>query len=312
MQNNPDIIIAETAGVIMMTVYIDILLIVNMVMDLMIHTAACIFRRKKIIIWRILCVSTVEAICALGLFLASDWVLLYYVFALILYFLCIWFVMKHTGLVDAIKNMVAVIMCAIVFGGVFFLIYRYSDFGSIMVFNNNVLYIDIPIFGLLCISGLCLCVLIFVSRAFVCVVTPKTEYPVRVQIFHKVKTANAKIDTGNNLVDPVSGNPVLVANRKWLEDLLPSHIDSFIASGDVTDIDERCWGRLRMIYCKTATGAGILPAIRPDCIQFTYNGDPVVIRNVLIAISKTTLDNYDLLLTPNIFKEIEHVTSNHK
>ena len=307
-----DIIIEETAGAIMTTVYIDVLFIVNMIMDVMVHTSACIFRRKRIIIWRLLCASAAEAVCALGLFFASEWVVLYYAFALVLYIVCIWFVMGYVDPVDLIKNIIAVILCAVVFGGIFFLIYRYADFGSIMVFNNHILYIDIPIFGLLCVSGLCLGIIVLLSKAFVRVIASASEYEVCVQIFNNKKTAKAKVDTGNDLKDPVSGNPVLLVNQDWLKDFLPGSIDSFISCGNIDAIDEKFLGRLRMIYCKTATGTGILPAIRPDCIQFTYNGNLVTIQNVLIAVSKTKVYHYDLLLTPNIFKEIEHDTSTDK
>ena len=292
----------------MVTVYVDVLFVVNMIMDVMIHTCSCIFRHKKIIIWRILCASVADSVCALGLFFADNWIFFYYVFAVILYIVCIGFVMESTCVFDFIKNIIAVFLCAIVSGGMFFLIYRYADVGSIMVFNNNVLYIDIPVYGLLCISGVCLGITVLISKAFVRVVSASSEYEVQVQIFQKNKTAKAKIDTGNDLMDPISGHSVLVANRKWLDDFLPQGIDWFVDSGKVDALDERFKGRLRMIYCKTATGTGLLPAIRSDFIAFTYNGRPAKIHNVLIAISKTTLDNYDLLLAPNIFKEIEDDT----
>jgi len=312
VRSNVVIIILETAGVIMTTVYVDVLFIVNMLMDLMIHTAGCLIRRKRIIIWRVLCASAVEAVCAIGLFFASEWVILYHVFAVILYMVCIWFVMECVNFLDYVKNVFLTFFCAIVFGGIFFLIYRYADVGSVMVFNNNILYIDIPIFGLLCASGVCLGIIALVSKSFLYVVNPAIEYDVCVQMFQNNKRAKAKVDTGNDLKDPVSGNPVLLANRTWFADLLPENLNAFLDFGNVDGVDGKTQGRLRIIYCKTATGTGILPAIRPDYIQFTYNGRTVTIRNVLIAVSKTKMDNYDLLLTPNIFKEIDHDTSINK
>lgn len=293
----------------MATVYADILLLVNLIMDAMIHTAACLLRRKRIRIWRLLCASAVEAVCALGLFLASQWVFLYYFFACLLYMLCIWFVMGFENTVHFLKNVGATFFCVLIFGGVFFLIYRFADVGSIMVFNNNVLYIDIPIFGLLCVSGICFGVIVLASKAFVFIVSSSTEYDVQVTILQNTKKAKAKVDTGNDLKDPISGNPVLLANERWIADILPQDMDALIQHGN---IDPRLQSRFRMLYCKTATGSGLLPAIKPDFIGFTYNGKPILMRNVLIAISKTSLGDYDLLLSPHLFKEIDHDTSTYK
>ncbi len=306
------IINEETAGASMTTVYIDVLFIVNMIMDLMIHTATCLMRRKRIIVWRILCAAGAESVCALGLFFASEWVFLYYGFAIVLFVICVWFTMEYVNLRDFIKNVCLTIFCATVFGGIFFLIYRFADIGSVVVFNNNVLYIDIPIFGLLLVSGVCLGVIVLVSKSFVHVVIPSSEYKVNVQFFQNSKHAKAKIDTGNDLTDPMSGCPVLLANKKWLAEILPPHVDRFIEHGNINDIDLKYQSRLRLIHCKTATGTGLLPAIRPDFVQFTYNGKQVTVYNILIAVSKTGLDEYDLLMTPHIFKEIKNDSSINK
>ena len=300
-----DIINKETAGAIMTTVYIDVLFIVNMIMDLMIHTATCLLRRRRVVVWRILCAAAAESVCALGLFFAYEYVFLYYGFAVILFIGCIWFTIESVNIRDFIKNICATFFCAIIFGGIFFLIYRFADIGSVVVFNNNVLYLDIPIFSLLCVSGICLGVIVLVSRSFVRVISPSSEYNVQVQFFDNKKQAKAKIDTGNDMIDPVSGYPVLLANKKWLVSILPKHVEQFIEHGNINDIDPKYQSRLRIICCKTATGTGVLPAIRPDCIELTYNGKKVTISNVLIAISKTFLNEYDLLLTPHVFKEIE-------
>ncbi len=289
----------------MTTVYIDVLFFVNLIVNMMLYASACLIRRKKMVWWRILCAAAVGGVYSCAIFFSGMSSVVYNAAAIILYLLCAWLVMGFGNLRDYIKNAAATLFCAVVFAGIFYLIYQYADVGSIVVFNNNVLYIDIPVFALLCVSGVCFGVMALVSRAFVHVIGAGTEYTVTIRFFDRQVTMRAKIDTGNTMADAISGYPVLLAGRKQIIKLLPENIDAFIECGDVSLIEPRYQSRLRMVMCKTATGEGVLPAFRPDLIRLIYNGKEMIIHNILIAVSKTDLDEIGLFLSPLMFKEAE-------
>ncbi len=289
----------------MTTVYIDVLFFVNLIVNMMLYASACLLRRKKLIWWRILCAAAIGAVYSCAVFFSDISPILYNAAAVLLYLLCAWLVMGYVTALDYVKNAASTLLSACVFAGVFYLIYRYADVGSVVVFNNNVLYIDIPVFALLCVSGVCFGIMALVSRAFVHVIGAGTEYEVTVTFLDRQITILAKVDTGNTMVDTVTGAPVMLAGHKQLKKLLPEHMNDFMTCGDVSSIEPCYQNRLRLVMCKTATGEGVLSAFRPDSISLQYNGKKIVIHNILIAVSKTDLGDIGLLLSPLIFKEAE-------
>ena len=301
----------ETAGERMTTVYIDVLFVVNLIVNLMLYLSSCILRKKRIIVWRILCAAAAGAVCSCAFFLSDIQPFIRNTVAVALYIICAWLVMGYDTLREFIKNALVTLFCAAVFAGIFFFIYQYVDVGSIVVFNNNVLYIDIPVFMLLCVAGICFMVMVVVSKAFVRVAGTQEEYEVTVMLDAQEIQARAKMDTGNAMMDPISGCPVILADRKRMESLFPQYFDEFAACGDISRIAPQYHRRLRMVMCKTATGEGVLPALRPDCIRFVCDGKRVVLHNILIAVSKTGLGGCGLLLSPLVIREAENDDGDH-
>lgn len=290
----------------MTTVYIDVLFVVNLIVNLMLYLASCMIRHKRIVIWRIVCASAAGAVCSCAFFISDIEPYIRNTMIIILYMICAWLVMGGGTLRDFVKNVLATLFCASVFGGVFFLIYQYADVGSIVVFNNDVLYIDIPVFALLCISGICFAAIAGISKAFVRVAGAEKEYEVWVKVGESEMLMHAKMDTGNSMVDPISGYPIILADQRKISALLPAFFEEYVRCGDIVKIDPQYHLRLRMVTCKTATGEGVLPAFRPDYIRFVRNGNMIKLHNVLIAVSKSSLGEYGLLLSPLVIKEAEN------
>ena len=71
----------------------------------------------------------------------------------------------------------------------------------------------------------------------------------------KSVTLRVKVDTGLTLREPFSGQPVLVAERSALAAVLPADFGT-----------ESCTLPLRLVPFSTIGGSGILPAFRPDSL----------------------------------------------
>lgn len=82
-----------------------------------------------------------------------------------------------------------------------------------------------------------------------------TALPARIEVVHRGRAAvlNACIDTGNRLTEPLSGQPVLIANARLLRNVLPDTGFREVAYGSVG-------------------GAGTLRCFRPDLIYIDANG----------------------------------------
>ncbi len=84
-------------------------------------------------------------------------------------------------------------------------------------------------------------------------------------LFGKRLMLRALVDSGNLLRDPVSGKSVIVVERKRLEEVLSYDL----LTGDGWMGDPAIAGRIRLIPTQTATGTGMLRAIRPDRLRLT-------------------------------------------
>ena len=72
-------------------------------------------------------------------------------------------------------------------------------------------------------------------------------------------------DSGNLLCDPISGKPCIVADRASLSNFFPN--DLLVCTAEkAQDLSAKYASRIRLIPAKTATGAGMLIALRLDAI----------------------------------------------
>lgn len=284
----------------MKTIYIDILFLVNLIVDMMLFVSALSLRRARIVWWRMLAASAVGAACSCVVFFADIPPWLYNLGAIALYALCALLVFGWKSGREYLKNAASTIFCALVFAGVFFFIYRYFDFGSVVVFNHNVLYVDIPVFVLLCVSFVCFGIIWLASRFFTRVIGSDSEYRAFLTLNEKQISLKARIDTANHLVDPLTGYPVVLASAGSIAGLFPGGLPSMTADPELLR-----QGHFRLIACQTATGEGVLLAFRPDKLILQSRRRTYTCRRLLIAISEQPLDGADLYLNAQIFQEVD-------
>ena len=103
-----------------------------------------------------------------------------------------------------------------------------------------------------------------------------------VSVDGKEATAAALIDTGNLLCDPLTGASVAVVSLTTLLPLLPADVAEAFAAGDVSAVENEAWRkRVCLVPCSTVTGGGLLPAFRPDRV---VSDGKTAEKKVLIAV----------------------------
>lgn len=127
-----------------------------------------------------------------------------------------------------------------------------------------------------------------------------------------VVSLQALVDTGNSLVDPISKNPVIVAEFAKIKGLLPVNIvdlytqnkqDDLTALAKSFDTDD-FKKRIRMIpFSAVGSKHGVLIGFRPDKIELekTEKGTNKEIKDVIIAICDFSLSKdgeYYALINP--------------
>lgn len=104
-------------------------------------------------------------------------------------------------------------------------------------------------------------------------------------------TLEGMVDSGNLLTDPFSGTPVIVVKKEAVAILLSRELQQLLASvplrsEGISRLPEG--GRVRLIPTDTATGGGMLLALRPDAVTVKV-GDGLPVR-VKALICPTDID----------------------
>lgn len=141
------------------------------------------------------------------------------------------------------------------------------------------------------------------------------QVPVRIECFGRSTAVQALIDTGNNLKDPLSRQPVMIVEQRAISSLIPTPVADAVQSledGDLSAIDELLgaseWAtRLRLIpFSSIGTQHGILLGFRPDAVHIQHGSKNGPTAQPIIAIHPRALDpegRYDALIPPSMLEQ---------
>ncbi len=124
-----------------------------------------------------------------------------------------------------------------------------------------------------------------------------------VKIADKTLFIRAKLDTGNNLKEPFSGLPVLVVREKLLEGVIQKEYVKALNINEqkfkFSDITFGLKKRLRMIPFSSIAGRGILPALKADYIMLRKSR---IKKEAYVAVCPDSLleDSIEGLVGPDI------------
>ncbi|MFW6281604.1 MAG: sigma-E processing peptidase SpoIIGA [bacterium] len=142
------------------------------------------------------------------------------------------------------------------------------------------------------------------------------DYYVPVKIYYQDQSIEVLglVDTGNNLIDPISRMAVIVVNLEKIIFFFPELLeyDLFWEDDLLKNIDlftkYNYGNRIRVIpFSDLGKEHGILIGFRPDYVEIKYNNHISRTKNCIIALSKRRLDNnneYQAIVHPNLLKNI--------
>ena len=125
-------------------------------------------------------------------------------------------------------------------------------------------------------------------------------------VFHQGRSARifAKADTGNALREPFSGLPVVVCQAAVLKDLAPAPALAFLAGQALAgreEAPERGSGEgFRLVPFESVGGRGLLPAFKPEKVTQSKTGREL---DCYIALTQTPLSSgqFAALYNPDLF-----------
>ena len=246
------------------TVYLDVLLILDFIIDYLLLYATGKISGERIKRWRL-------AVAALAGVLTS---------------LVSLFIGGFLTVLPMIAS--AVIMVGISYGfkcGKLILIF----FGASAAFGGFV-------FALSCISGgnltvslktlayataISYLIMIVAFRKSSMGTTKKEQVHIEIENNRGKAQLYALVDSGNSLCDPITNTPVLIAELQALRELFDSEVYRSLSEFALEDLLLKTGGRFRPIPFKSVGGGGMLPAFKPKSV--TVQGKK---RDILVAVTR--------------------------
>lgn len=181
-----------------------------------------------------------------------------------------------------LKRLFLLFAITFIFGGFVLAVYIFFD-KDIMIYSNGIVYFDVSMTFLIVCSVISYLIITIISKISDKKAPVNKEYIISIQNNGVNITCTALMDTGNNLCDPFSGYPVIMADKSIFEELFNED-------------------KIRLIPVSTVNGESLIRAFKPEKISvnsFSTN-------KVYIGESNTKLDEYKLILNINLEGEIDN------
>lgn len=290
-----------------MVVYIDVLFIINLIINYFILLAVSQILKRNDKRLRLFVGAALGAVYGSLMFFPELNFLYTALLKLVFSVTIVAVAFKCHSIRNFLKLIAYFYIISMLFGGIIYAIQFYFA-PPILLVKNGVAYLDIsPLYLILSGAGCYIAVKLF-SRLFHRNAQTKDIYNVRIEIGQSSVALAALLDSGNDLSDAISGYPVVVAEYKRIEPLIPPALRKIYKTGKITnppELGQEGFGRrFRIVpYGSVGNAGGILPAFRPD--KLVVDGAGIETSQVIVAVTNKRLSDdglFSALLNPRLFE----------
>lgn len=279
-----------------MTIYIDVIIVENLIMNYIILYATGTISKVKISYLRIFCSSMIGAIYAITEYTLKLNIYSNIIIKTILSVIIIYVAFNPQNIKKMCKQLIIFYVTTFTFGGIAtYLIYVLKPQNIII---KNGMYVGTYVLKVIFIGAIIGTIILFIAFKQVKSKITKKDMicKIKIKINGKEKTLDAMVDTGNMLKEPITGTPVAVVERTSLYDLLPKEIlnnTESILGGDFKNIPEdikrEYIPKLKIIpFASLGKQNGMLVGIKPEKIEI-INEQTEENKNAIIGIYNKSL-----------------------
>lgn len=294
-----------------MTMYIDIVIIENLIMNYIILYATGIVTKVKMKKIRVLISSLIGAIFVAIQYVTNLKIYSNIIVKTILSILMIFIAFNPQKIKQLGKQLILFYLTTFTFGGVAtYLIYVLKPQNIIM---KNGMYVGTYVLKVIFIGAIVGTIILLIAFKLVKNKITKKDMicKIKIKINGKEKVLDTMVDTGNMLKEPITGTPVAVIEKTSLYDLLPKEIlnnTESILGGDFEkipeDIKNEYIPRLKIIpFASLGKQNGMLVGIKPEKIEI-INEQTEEEKNAIIGIynkSLTKKGEYNALIGIDLY-----------
>lgn len=279
-----------------MTIYIDVIIVENLIMNYIILYATGTISKAKISYLRIFCSSLIGAIYAITEYTFKLNIYSNVIIKTILSVIIIYVAFNPQNIKKMCKQLIIFYVTTFTFGGIAtYLIYVLKPQNIII---KNGMYVGTYVLKVIFIGAIIGTIILFIAFKQVKNKITKKDMicKIKIKINGKEKTLDAMVDTGNMLKEPITETPVAVVERTSLYDLLPKEIlnnTESILGGDFQNIPEdikrEYIPKLKIIpFASLGKQNGMLVGIKPEKIEI-INEQTEENKNAIIGIYNKSL-----------------------
>lgn len=283
-----------------MTLYLDIVLLENLIMNYIILFATGLISKIDIKQFKIIISSLIGASYAIISFITSLNLYNTIILKVILSIVMIYIAFNPKNVKKLVKELLVFYLISFAFGGcAFFLLYYIKP--QDILSKNGVLIGSYPL-KIAVLGGILGFFIVNITFKLIKDKIDKSNLICNIEITYeeKVVKLNALMDTGNLLKDPISGYSVIVAEANKLIEIIPKTVIeniNKIINGDEENIlnciENKYKSRFRIIpFSSLGKENGMLLGFRPDYIRAYYEDDEIRIQHVIVGL-------YDRHITKN-------------
>ena len=280
-----------------MTIYIDVVLIENIIMNFIILLATGIILKEKIKIARLLIASLIGAIYSLISYISILKIYSSILLKLILSIIIIYISFNPQSFKKMWKSLIIFYLTSFAFGGAAFALIYIVKPQEILMKNG----LFLGIYPLKTIMLGAIIAFVIIISAFTIVksrITKKDMFcEIEIKLEDKEIKTVAMIDTGNMLKEPISQTPVIVVEHTLLYNCIPKEILNNlekILGGDFEnipeDIKEKYISKLKLIpFASLGKQNGMLIGIKAEYIKIKNEEREEKKENIIIGIYNKSL-----------------------
>lgn len=271
-----------------MTIYIDIVLIENLIMNFIILLATGIILKEKIKIIRLLSSSLIGAIYSVVSYMSILEIYSSMILKIILSIVIVYVAFNPQTIKKLWKDILIFYLTSFVFGGVAFaLIYVVKPQDILM--KNGLFLGTYPLKTIILGAIIAFAIILTAFTVVKSKITKKDMfYEIEINLNGKKIETIAMLDTGNQLKDPLTNTPVIVIEHTLLYDCLPKEILNNLENllgGEFDSIPEEYMSKLKYIpFSSLGKQNGMLLGIKAESIKIKGKDKEEEKKNIIVGI----------------------------
>lgn len=291
-----------------MTIYLDIVLLENIILNYIILLSTAIISKSKIMMNRILISSTIGGIYAILNYFSEKSGIVNIILKIIISIIMVEIAFKEIEARKILKQVVFFYLTSFTFGGIAFMLLYFVNPQNIIV-NGTYFVGTYPLKITVLAGGVGFIIITIATQYIKNKLTEKTMI-YDLEIFFDGKTTKIKtmLDTGNLLKEPITNADVIIVEKESLlgiisKDIL-ENINNIVKGKWISNSDIYSY-RFRLIpFSSLGSENGLLLGFKPDYIKI-YKEEEFFRNDIIVGIynGKLTKSNlYTSLIGLNILK----------